>query len=77
MPMEMCAPNELTVEERVEQTVVARTGNRIRGLRVLLDGDRLVITGQTSTYYSKQLVTHAAIDAAEMAFAVQNEVEVC
>ncbi len=77
MPVEMCAPNSQTVAERVEQTVLARTGGRIRGLRVQLTGDQLVITGRTSTYYSKQLATHAAIDAAETAFGVQNEVEVC
>lgn len=77
MPVEMYSPDSQTVAERVEQTVLARTGGRIRGLRVQLDGDRLVITGRTSTYYNKQLVTHAAIDAAETAFAVQNEVEVC
>jgi hypothetical protein len=66
-----------SVEERVEQTVLARTGGRIRELRVHLSGDRLVITGRTSTYYSKQLATHAAIDAAATEFPVQNEVEVC
>lgn len=77
MPIELDVPNSQTLAERVEQTVLARTGGRIRGLRVQLSGDRLVITGRTSTYYSKQLATHAAIDAAEMAFAVQNEVEVC
>ncbi len=77
MPIELYAPNSQTVAERVEQTVLARTGGRIRGLRVQLSGDRLVITGRTSTYYSKQLATHAAIDAAETAFGVQNEVEVC
>ncbi|HET6423132.1 MAG TPA: hypothetical protein VFG20_05575 [Planctomycetaceae bacterium] len=75
MPVESCLPQ--TVAERVEQTVLARTGGRIRGLRVQLAGDRLVITGRTSTYYSKQLATHAAIDAAETTFPVQNEVEVC
>ncbi len=77
MPIELDVPHSQSVAERVEQTVLARTGGRIRELRVRLTGDRLVITGRTSTYYSKQLVTHAAIDAADMAFAVQNEVEVC
>jgi hypothetical protein len=37
-----------SVEERVEQTVLARTGGRIRELRVHLSGDRLVITGRTT-----------------------------
>lgn len=77
MPVETYLPMCQSVAERVEQTVLARTGGRIRGLRVQLAGDRLVITGRTSTYYSKQLATHAAIDAAETTFPVQNEVEVC
>lgn len=77
MPVETRSPNFQTLTERIEQTVMARTGGGIRGLRVLVVDDRLVITGRTSTYYNKQLATHAAIDAAETAFCVQNEVEVC
>ncbi len=67
-------PQELA--ELVEQSVQCRTGGRIRGLRVqVLDGC-IVISGRTSTYYNKQLVTHAAMEAADDLM-VMNEVEVC
>jgi hypothetical protein len=65
------------LEERVEQVVQSRTSGRIRGLRVQIADGRLIITGRTSTYYNKQLATHAALDVASAGCAVQNEVEVC
>lgn len=71
----LLAPQHL-VAERVEQEVRSRTSGRIRGLQVrVLDG-QVVITGRTSTYYAKQLVTRAALETAEQ-FCVMNEVEVC
>ncbi len=47
---------------RIERIVRCRTGCRIRDLRVDLSGDRVVISGVASTYYAKQLATHAALD---------------
>jgi hypothetical protein len=64
------------VEELVEKEVRQRTSGRIRGLQVRLIDGQLVITGRTSTYYAKQLVTHAALETAQD-FGVLNEVEVC
>lgn len=67
---------EVPVAERVEQEVRNRTNGRVRGLRVqVLDG-QVIITGRTSTYYAKQLVTHAALGAADQ-LSIMNEVEVC
>ena len=48
----------------------------MRGLRVQIQDGHVIITGRTSTYYAKQLVTHAALGAADH-FLVMNEVEVC
>ncbi len=64
------------VAERVEQEVRNRTNGRVRGLRVQIQDGHVIITGRTSTYYAKQLVTHAALSAADH-FLVMNEVEVC
>ncbi|WP_397568099.1 hypothetical protein [Schlesneria sp. T3-172] len=61
---------------QVEQAVHARTGGRIRGLQVRVDEGCVVVSGSTSTYYNKQLATHAIRDTVED-LAVQNEVEVC
>jgi hypothetical protein len=64
------------IEELVEREVRQRTSGRIRGLQVRVVNGQVVITGRTSTYYAKQLVTHAALEAAEE-LGVCNEVEVC
>jgi osmotically-inducible protein OsmY len=57
------ATSELT--ELVERVIRNRTGGQIRELRVDVFNGEVVLTGQTSTYYTKQLATHAALDAVE------------
>ncbi|OAI56080.1 hypothetical protein AYO47_09280 [Planctomyces sp. SCGC AG-212-M04] len=47
---------------RIERIVRCRTGGRIRDLRVDVTEEHVVISGVASTYYAKQLVTHAALD---------------
>ena len=47
---------------RIERIVRCRTGGRIRDLRVDVTDLNVVISGVASTYYAKQLVTHAALD---------------
>jgi hypothetical protein len=47
---------------RIERIVRCRTGGRIRDLRVDVSEDYVVISGVATTYYAKQLVTHAALD---------------
>ena len=69
-----CELHELI--DQVEQAVQARTGGRIRGLRIRVNEGCLVVSGRTSTYYNKQLATHAIRDTVED-MTVQNEVEVC
>jgi hypothetical protein len=74
MPLPETIEDTRTLEERVEQVVLSRTSGRIHGLRVQVQDGRVVISGRTATYYNKQLVTHAALEAAP---SVLNEVEVC
>lgn len=69
-----------TLAERIEQAVQSRTGGRIRGLHVHVTDGGVVISGHTSTYYIKQLVTHAVMETADEnddELLVVNEVEVC
>lgn len=47
---------------RIERIVRCRTGGRIRDLRVEVQGHEIVLSGSASTYYAKQLATHAALD---------------
>lgn len=47
---------------RIERIVRCRTGCRIRDLSVDLTGNQVIISGLASTYYAKQLATHAALD---------------
>ena len=61
--------------EEIEGLVQRRTGGQIRGLHVEVYGDRVIITGRTSTYYAKQLAQHAAMDAAGHD-CLSNEIEV-
>lgn len=72
----LLSPGPDVLVERIEQAVQTRTGGRVRGLRVHVVDGCVIISGRTSTYYNKQLVTHAAMEAADDAL-VMNEVEVC
>ena len=51
--------------ELVERVIRNRTGGQIRELHVDVFNGEVVLSGQTSTYYTKQLATHAALDAIE------------
>jgi hypothetical protein len=72
----LLSPGPDVLAEQIEQAVQSRTGGRVRGLRVHVIDGCVIISGRTSTYYNKQLVTHAAMEAADDAL-VMNEVEVC
>ena len=66
----------LDLVDQVEQAVQVRTGGRIRDLQIRLSEGRVIVSGRTSTYYLKQLTTHAIRDAVDD-LTVQNDVEVC
>ena len=60
----------------VERVVRSRTSGAIRDLHVsLTDEGNVVLSGRTTTYYAKQLASHAAMNAAQDV-AVSNEIEV-
>lgn len=64
------------LRETVERFVQSRTGGMIRELRVDVSDREVVLSGRTSTYYNKQLATHAALDA-HAQVSVTNDIEVC
>ncbi len=76
MSATLLAPGSDFLVEQVEQAIQLRTGGRVRGLRIHYVDGCVIIEGRTSTYYNKQLVTHAAMTVADDVL-VMNEVEVC
>jgi len=45
-------------------------------LKVEVTNREIILSGRTTTYYDKQLATHAALAALED-FSLTNEIEVC
>ena len=75
MALHACPENEL-LTDAIERVVRLRTGGCIRSLQIERDGEQVVIHGKTNSYYNKQLVTHAALDAMQD-MRLFNEIEVC
>ncbi|MBM3971561.1 MAG: phospholipid-binding protein [Planctomycetes bacterium] len=69
-----CSVRELA--DTVERCVRLRTGGTIRSLHVEVTAGEVILSGHTSTYYNKQLATHAALDAAKE-LSLTNEIKVC
>lgn len=62
--------------QQIMRLVQSRTGGRIQGLSVEVAGGEVVISGRTTTYYVKQLATHAALDLAGQFATLTNDVAV-
>lgn len=75
MEMQTFPDTEQALVDRVERLVRQRTSGLVRGLRVELLPGEVVISGRTSTYYAKQLATHAALDACDHV-TLTNDIEV-
>ena len=65
----------LSEEERLENMLLRRLGNRVRDLRVIVLADGLILQGRTGTYHAKQLAQHAAMELAALPI-LANEIEV-
>ena len=59
----------------IETLVRKRTGVMIRDLHAKVHNGDVLLTGRTSTYYTKQLATHAVLDAIKMVN-LTNDIEV-
>jgi hypothetical protein len=62
--------------DQISRLVQSRTGGRIRGLNVEVINRDVVISGRASTYYLKQLATHAALDLAVQFASLTNDIAV-
>ena len=58
--MATLSPPHLQLE--LEQRIQARTGRRVRNLAIELMPERIVLHGQATTYYIKQLAQHGVRD---------------
>jgi hypothetical protein len=50
------------MEGELERHIQSRTGRRIRDLSIELQPERIVLRGETATYYVKQLAQHSVRD---------------
>lgn len=75
MELQLVPETRQALVERVERLVAQRTGGMIRCLRVESFEGTLVLSGRTSTYYAKQLASHAALEACNDV-PLNNEIEV-
>ena len=62
--------------ENFEQVIRSRACGLVRGLSVSIQSGRVTVTGQSETYYAKQLITQAVLEVADGVDLV-NEIEVC
>lgn len=54
------APHDLT--SSIKHRIHSRTHGRVWNLHVELTGKQVVLRGRTSTYYTKQLAQHGALE---------------
>jgi hypothetical protein len=76
MSLPLCSASGQPLAEVIERFVRSRTGGMVRGLHVEVVEDHVVLSGRASTYYAKQLATHAAFDF-DRELALTNDIEVC
>jgi BON domain len=65
-----------SLAEQIARMVQSRTGGRIDGLHVEVTGADVTISGRATTYYLKQLATHAALDLAGSFTSLTNDIVV-
>lgn len=75
MELQLIPESRQALVDRVERLVAQRTGGMIRCLRVESFEGALILSGRTSTYYAKQLASHAALEACSDV-PLNNEIEV-
>lgn len=73
----MTQVQDINTEEEtlLEMHIQARLSHRVRGLRVVRRDNGFILQGRTPTYYIKQLVLHAAMQATTLPI-LADEIEV-
>lgn len=64
------------VVSQLERRVREKTAGRVRDLQIRVDGDQVVLRGNSNTYYGKQLAQHGVFEVMPDAD-VTNEIAVC
>jgi hypothetical protein len=67
---------KIPLDERVHRQVLQQTNGLIQGLQVDLLADHIVLTGRTSSYYAKQLASHAAMNIIGEVLELTNDIRV-
>ena len=75
MAAQMIAEPIGSQEERLESLITRRVGHRVRGLRVVVRDEGLILQGFAPTYHAKQLAQHAAMEFGDLPI-LSNEIEV-
>lgn len=65
-----------SLADQIARLVQSKTGGRIDSLNVAVSADNVIISGRTTTYYLKQLATHAALDLAGRFTTLTNDIVV-
>jgi len=65
-----------SVGDQITRLVQSHTGGRIDGLCVDVVNGEVVISGRTTTYYMKQLATHAALHLSGQFTSLTNDIAV-
>ena len=64
-----------SIGDELLRRVQSQTARQVQDLRIDYDGSQLTVTGRSRTYYIKQLVTQAILDAVP-AIRLANEIAV-
>lgn len=54
----MVCTEHLQLTTELERLVLTRTSRRVRNLRIEVHPERVILSGQTTSYYVKQLAQH-------------------
>jgi hypothetical protein len=78
-PREPAPPTAITERQRrleliIRQRIESRLPGRVRNLVVRAIGDTVLLEGQCSTYYTKQLAQHAAMGVLEEGEHLENAI---
>lgn len=76
--MQMHAPieSDLPLEDCIQRQVRLLTTGQIHQLHVEVKPRHVILTGQASCYYAKQLATHAAMQVMDELADLTNDIEV-
>jgi hypothetical protein len=71
----LTAEAALSAENRLEELIQRRVGNRVRNLRVLFQANGLVLQGRAAKFHAKQVAQQVVMELAPMPI-LANEIEV-